>query len=778
MEEKKRPSDIYYEDTVGRKWIDQPRTLNVGYYGKRCRGSRRESYRDRLFQPFLEMDNSYEKIEYIPGLKTELYLHQQNTLMAMIDAETRRKLLIRISDRADRREGVYSLGYNSAVLSEPVGTGKTVEILSLILINKHPTKYPDITHINFAEALDRFHHDPCNPLYIHTSIVRRKFKTILKPTIIFVGSSVLEQWKEMIARFTELTLFLVENIIGLKGLFTLIENKKINKYDIVLVKNGKITRRIKSLPYGVVLENKNRVQTAYIYNIIANIRTCCWSRVVIDDFDTIGLPYNAGLVNGIFTWYISSTSKKMQKRNLENTQFKTTSDMLLYSDYGCSAVMNNPLLFSMLNIRNRTSFIRDVSMIGKPRFYVYQFINPNEQYIQYLSGLEFVNSEQIIEMLNSDAIETASEILGIKTTSIADIFQKVSGDHYNNYEKSIRVLRFIDESRYKVENLPSVKKIPDKEAKTYGKRDLLNFRPILYKYPNLAILLEETKEEYEELKNKSENEIECIKSNIEYDTCGICLTNIKNNREDTFTILKCCRIILCSKCCLDMFGRKLICKCAFCRRNISMKKDVIYLGSNFDFERILNESIDDEEKIEEKDEDSNTEVDEDNYTKINAVVDIINGNPIKVEGRQVNINTYNLIKGIGDLPEPGIRKVLIFANYMETIRQIEKEFNDKKIPYLRLMGTPRQINDIVHTFNEVDGNISLIIDSARHCSGLNLQTSTDLVFMHRMVDKNIESQVIGRGQRLGRRYNLNVHFMLYKNEYKQMLYNNEIVSGM
>ena len=50
----------------------------------------------------------------------------------------------------------------------------------------------------------------------------------------------------------------------------------------------------------------------------------------------------------------------------------------------------------------------------------------------------------------------------------------------------------------------------------------------------------------------------------------------------------------------------------------------------------------------------------------------------------------------------------------------------------------------------------------KHCSGLNLQTATDLIFAHKIIDPNIETQVIGRGQRLGRTTTLKVHFMFYQ----------------
>jgi hypothetical protein len=38
------------------------------------------------------------------------------------------------------------------------------------------------------------------------------------------------------------------------------------------------------------------------------------------------------------------------------------------------------------------------------------------------------------------------------------------------------------------------------------------------------------------------------------------------------------------------------------------------------------------------------------------------------------------------------------------------------------------------------------------------------VFFHKMIDKNIEAQVAGRAQRIGRICNLHMHYLMYNNE--------------
>jgi hypothetical protein len=56
-----------------------------------------------------------------------------------------------------------------------------------------------------------------------------------------------------------------------------------------------------------------------------------------------------------------------------------------------------------------------------------------------------------------------------------------------------------------------------------------------------------------------------------------------------------------------------------------------------------------------------------------------------------------------------------------------------------------------------------LLNAKNYGSGLNLQMTTDIIIYHKM-SKDLENQVIGRGQRLGRTDALNVHYLYYENE--------------
>lgn len=748
--------DLYDEKedlrTPLKRWHESQKILKPDNYPSR-----------RRYEVAVKIDDTYKGIDEIYGLKTTLFPHQKPIVQAMVDAENHRKSTIKTSGgRYSNDAETLSILNSASVLSEPVGSGKTIDIIALILSQKFPKAYPDI---GILEVIDDVSSHSRN--HMMKSIVRRKFKNILFPTIIFAGVSVVDQWVEALDEFTSLRKFVVYHVRDLQLLIDMMASKKINNYDVVVVKNGKVTRPVK-FPSFIKVEWKNKKRTPYIYNIISNLRNFCWARVVIDDFDTIKLPHNAGLINGLFTWYISSTRKSMTVSKPKNTQFRTTSDMLMYSNYGCGKIMENQLLFKCLNIRNKPEFIERTNKLPSPKFYAYVFKNPYDRYMELMGVIDNGQAYQIMEMLNGDAFETAAEAVGIKSTSVADIFQKILGEQFENYETSLKVLEFIEEHEDAKKRRP-YSECEDPED-TYTKKNLLEYRIPIYNYPGLRGLLTNTKEEYTEIRKKSGIAIQRVKSNISEGDCPICYIDLKDDEEDS-VILKCCGVVVCSGCCFETIfpNKRMIGQCSNCRACLSIMH-IIYLNSRFDLDSIVKDRIQDdfgEDKKEEKEHPKKPQ------TKIEAMVDIING--VVPEGRkEVDVRIHNLMKGRGELPDGDIRKVLIFANYDETLRQIEKGLAKREIKFVRLAGGHSEITRISSAFRKSKENCVMIINSTKHCSGLNLQSATDLIFAHKIIDKNVESQVAGRIQRMGRLTQAKIHFFLYKNEFESMVRNDQI----
>ena len=167
----------------------------------------------------------------------------------------------------------------------------------------------------------------------------------------------------------------------------------------------------------------------------------------------------------------------------------------------------------------------------------------------------------------------------------------------------------------------------------------------------------------------------------------------------------------------------------------------------------------DEEKKEEVD-----PIDEIENPKLRALYRIIKGKqPDNV--KEIFPRIDSLIQGEKDIPTPADipRKIIVFAAFNETLYKIQEFLNEQQIKFSRLGGTYKQIHEMITDFKT--NNISvMLINSTTNCAGLDLQFTTDLIFFHKIIDSNVQSQVAGRIQRIGRRYNGNIHWLLYRNE--------------
>lgn len=209
---------------------------------------------------------------------------------------------------------------------------------------------------------------------------------------------------------------------------------------------------------------------------------------------------------------------------------------------------------------------------------------------------------------------------------------------------------------------------------------------------------------------KLEDKLKNIKQRIDSfseDNCPICFNN-----DNKPVIVSCCNNIVCLKCIVNVKNL-----CPFCRTNITTDKM-----------NILDNSQKKNLKKDEKDEKLKN--------KIDNLLEIINN---KKKGRY-----------------------LVFSAYDETFNDIIKEFEKNNITYSTILGSVAHINNVINDFTS--GKINVVMMNAKHYgSGLNLQMATDIVLYHEMT-KELETQVIGRAQRLGRKESLVVHYLLHDNE--------------
>ena len=450
--------------------------------------------------------------------------------------------------------------------------------------------------------------------------------------------------------------------------------------------------------------------------------------------------------------------------NIKDNTSSSASEILQNYNYGCANIMYNNVMFTYLNVRNDIAFIKSSTDVPIIKFYSIKVVNPNDIYVALLNNMNIEQASAITEMLNGDAFSAAASAAGIISTSVADIFEKILGGQFKQYVFAGDLLEFI--SHVRTLDLIEMSQHPDRSNAKYGKRDLLNFVEPEYKYPGLTKILDTTEEEYYAIKKTSGNAIQRVKDNIKNGACPICRENLTDTNETA--IAKCCGMVFCGTC--GITGQKLKGNalnsgtCANCRAKINIK-DMIYI-ENFDLEKIENEEFeeDDINKLGPLDADDLTEGP---ISKYNIITKIILGRKLPTYER-IDLYIPNIMKGSAHCGDTSIHKVLVFANFEESLKIVIKELDKDKILYWRLSGHVRDIHVATSAFTSCETSCALVINSAINCSGLNLQTATDLIFVHNIKDISIESQVIGRGHRMGRSTSLNVWYLHYDNEYISM----------
>lgn len=110
-------------------------------------------------------------------------------------------------------------------------------------------------------------------------------------------------------------------------------------------------------------------------------------------------------------------------------------------------------------------------------------------------------------------------------------------------------------------------------------------------------------------------------------------------------------------------------------------------------------------------------------------------------------------------------RILIFSDYPETFEKIIKNISRAGLQYDKIAGIPSHISNVINNFNSGKINI-LLMDSKHYGMGMNLQQANYIITYHRMLTE-LETQVIGRAQRYGRKDRLKIIYLINESESSQ-----------
>ena len=690
------------------------------------------------------------------GMNIELKVHQQRMLYEMIQKE---QTSFRFGNKL-----------NMFVLSDKVGSGKSLDILALI--RQHPTldtsSYYNIHTMN--HKLPNSYKSRFTSLQLTPSVV---FKT----NLIVIPHNIFNQWREYITTLTNLTVYSIHIRKKIKTLS--LQHLIDGKYNIVLIKstmyndlmrhiyttypfNGKLidtridaltdvrqlhrlTTKIKNTLECLVTQESMATHGNYttlladfkkLQKLSANtdIEPCVrdilhlntneltytirklfqysgpiFERVIFDEANSIKIP-SCKPAFGKVNWFVTSSVED-----------------LLYP-YGKNEVINPDASYSnrrsvvTVNGITGTGFVKDTFIRNSTR-YLYEsiqntYLKNNNTFIENSFALPETINHTIKcwtppELLVLNGIASPAVIQALNAGDSESAIRMTNCNVSNELDIVEITLSSLHTSLEKYTKLLEEKNTIKHETQTTLDNELSSTSA-----PNNEIVqtcqrqlknVEVSIKNFIDKKKNLQFKIEALKervSNVQEKTCPICLCEVTNP-----CVTDCCQNIYCMGCYIRALESTRQ-KCPHCRAP---------------------------------------------NRKISNVT-LISNNVVK-QPKLLPEKSEELLRIIASKPDG---RFLIFSEYDNTFRNILSLLEKHHINYNKLTGSSGRVTNIIKDFKDNRTNV-LLLNAKNYGSGLNLQMTTDIIMYHKM-STDLEKQVIGRGQRPGRTEALHVHYLCYENE--------------
>lgn len=341
----------------------------------------------RIQNEVIKHSDLHNTIEFNTNI--ELYQHQKIVLRSMIEFE--QSCTIDLIYKNVK----YTLYANEGLLNDPINSGRSVIILSLIKYN------------NVIQTFNN------------------KYKADCRQSVI-----ITKNYKKWIINNKQigLNIFVIRSITNLRKFIQL---QNTNCIDVILIQNSKTTEK--------TVENKFIVN---LFSTYTKRRT--WRRVIIDDFDVISLPSKFYKIKSLFTWYISYKYNS-QSNTLVNIDTSVNNKIHYINKPDADTYNVNKYI-------NNNIFINYITITSKPRLLLFS-LKFNIQIIKYL--INSLNSDYDINIpafsdLNVDSLK----LLSILYTE-CDVFSGLFNDvDLISYYKIKKILNFITKNKAKLDRLP------------------------------------------------------------------------------------------------------------------------------------------------------------------------------------------------------------------------------------------------------------------------------------------------------------------------------------
>lgn len=445
-----------------------------------------------------EKDPRYSSVR---GFRCALTSPQQATLYAMLKMEQDKKMA----------KGTTA----AAFLTNPVGSGKTASLLALI--TEQPVPPP--------------------PYLIPTAIADHGYRVgcfityeiKYKATVIFVNRDLILQWQQEINKFNpNLSCFVIRDLASLEEFQSRLYSD-ISKFDIILVKNGDVSRPLKvgNTETGEIPCDKYLSQRSIICNFGRITRDICFARVIFDDFDTAKLPRIIPQIGALFTWFVSATKKEKRITKTASVYDDTKSiewhcenPNIVYSHIlGDREWMDNVSIFVDEEWQN------SCTTVGAPVFFIHRYINQNKKIVNAIGLIAGDKISEVMQALNSDFPAGAAKAAGIEAETHSEFLAKLLKKRSEEFKVAQVALANVAAYRLQAPSLLPADENPDAKD-TFNQHHVLAGRKIIFKYPNFTTVLRDVEEKYSPIVKSVGDMLKTFTANITDNKCKICIREL------------------------------------------------------------------------------------------------------------------------------------------------------------------------------------------------------------------------------------------------------------
>jgi len=618
------------------------------------------SYMEGVFTNELSEDSS--RLETQPAhIKPELFIHQRTLLNAAVKIEESK--YTGLDCGADRR--LYT---NYGVIADRVGSGKSLTALALA---KMPI--PDereITTLHRKNYISMIHYNKSEDK-----------KQRVKAALFIIPHNLMGQWEDYVTRDTTL------NVI--------------------------FCRKRREAADKSICDHIDQADALFIsstmwkfFEEVIKPETYHWSRIFIDEADTIQIPIRVNLT-GNFIWLITASylniafpsgmylqlnspyyahdnSKPPQIlvdriKTISGQDFRVegafTNCIFIKNIIGTTDIMQNADLQSWRAIlRNSDDFVN--SSFTMPPVIHHQIICRAPANIRIL---ESVIPNDVMEMLHAGDTRGALQSLGVSDETPTSIIESLTHSLKKDLEQQRRKLDFYKTLEYATE-ASKQKSLETQETKIQS------------------------------LISRIET-IEKRMTEVDTTNCPICYSDV-----ETPTMTPCCKNLFCFVCLCESLKRAPA--CPLCRAGISSVNEIRVINTTANV-IVPQQQAADRQK-----------------TKIEEFINFVQANPKA--------------------------KILLFSGYDATFFQLTSEMIHRNINFTTINGSTARVSKIINEFDS--GNYRVLLLNSRHVgAGLNIICATDVFLFHKMPSE-MEKQIIGRAYRMGRTQPLHVRHLLHQSE--------------